>query len=718
MSSGQTRRSATTDVFDSGKMLLKGALEDIHSGRLKLPNFQRNWKWPDNNICSLAESIAEGHPIGAVMFLEVGGETKFEHRCVEGSESTAADNPNPLHLIMDGQQRLTSLYQMLMGDAPVRIQSDRKDNYRLYYIDMKKAISADIPISEAIISVGVDKNGKIIKKTLPPYTESSYQYQNHVFPLNMTFNIREWQNGFNAYWNEQPSDARWTAQGVLTDFQQSVLSSFTNCMLPVITLRRGMTVEGICRVYEKLNSKGVPLDAFDLLIAQYAGRGFNLREDWMGGAGIGRYARIKEQTKGMLEQMSAKQFLQSISMLDGLAQGWNVLGTQRKDILSLSLNSYLEFRETATKGFIAAHRFMLREKIFSPRDLPPMHTVVALAAILGHLGRKAEEHDVISAISRWLWSVIYTNAYAVGSDMAMATDVPDVVRWLTEGGKEPRSLADAFVIDTKVVKATKRSAGYIQSALGTRMIRSGALDFGTGDSVHGHIYAEDRYDLHHIFPVKWCKAAGIPIERWDSIVNKTPMSAKTNQRMGGTAPSEYIAALEASANISSDRMDEILRSHGVNPVHLRNNDFEAFFAERSSFLFEQVELDIGKPVTKASEHVVEDDEEEAEEEWLEGADMRCQSHGLSAYATLRDGSVVILPGSIILGVENPSLVSTYADQRAKIFSSDAVEQTDDGHWRVLKELEMSSPSGAASVCSGMVKGLSAWRDREGQTWNW
>lgn len=714
MEVAKTKRSATTDVFDSSKTNLRNALVDIHDGRLKLPNFQRSWKWTDANIASLLESIAEGHPIGAVMFLEVGGEAQFEHRCVEGSEGTAAGNMNPTQLIMDGQQRLTSLYQTLMSDAPVAMRSGRRDQHRIYLIDMEKAISAEHAISEAILSVLVDASGRCLSKQGPNYADPQFQYEHKLFPLSQAFDVRAWQMGYNSFWNERLIQERYLAQGMLTDFQQIVLTAFTSCMLPIITLRRGMSVESICRVYEKLNSKGIPLDAFDLLIAQFASRGFNLRECWQSV----QFEKISKGSKGMLSDLSPKQYLQAVSMIAGLNQGKNVLGTQRKDILALGHDSYIAIRDSATKGFLAAYRFMLRQKIFSKRDIPAMYIVTALASILGHLGDKAEEHDVLARLERWFWSLHYTNSYAVGSDMAMAGDVPEVVRWLKGYEKEPRSMVNAFVLDAKITNATRKSASHLQSAVGTRLLRSGAADFFSGEAVTGHIYAEDRYDLHHIFPAKWCKDQGIPVERWDSIVNKTPMSAKTNKKMGGSAPSVYLRQIQDQAKVDDARMDEILRTHGIDSAHLRADNFDAFFAARSQFIFDQVERDIGKPVTRASDTDLPEENETGEDSWIESADMRLAHRGLVAYASLRDGNVVVLPGSEIAGSQNPSLVATYSEQRRQIIESDCVQPNGGGNWIVIKEIEFSSPSGAASICSGITKGPSAWRDRDGMPWSW
>src|SRR4030088_2261114 len=100
-------------TFDSTKTGLGTLLDEIIAGRIQLPDFQRGWVWDDAHIRSLLVSIARSFPIGAVMLLETGGEAKFQVRPVEGVELPRDGEALAEQLILDGQQRLTSLTQVL-----------------------------------------------------------------------------------------------------------------------------------------------------------------------------------------------------------------------------------------------------------------------------------------------------------------------------------------------------------------------------------------------------------------------------------------------------------------------------------------------------------------------------------------------------------------------------------------------------------------------------
>src|SRR5579864_5950411 len=113
-------------TFDSTKTELGKLLEEVVEGKIQLPDFQRGWVWDDEHIRALLVSIARSFPIGAVMLLETGGETRFQVRPVEGVELGGNAASQAEQLILDGQQRLTSLAQVLKLKKPVATRDEKK----------------------------------------------------------------------------------------------------------------------------------------------------------------------------------------------------------------------------------------------------------------------------------------------------------------------------------------------------------------------------------------------------------------------------------------------------------------------------------------------------------------------------------------------------------------------------------------------------------------
>ena len=147
--------------FDSTKDFVSEILKDIGQGKTQLPDFQRGWVWDDDHIRELLASIAQSFPIGAVMTLQTGGaDVSFKPRPIEGAnEALPVQELEPETLILDGQQRLTSLFQALETGRPVSTKDNKgKKIRRWYYFDMKRCVADDPEYEEAILSIPEDKN--------------------------------------------------------------------------------------------------------------------------------------------------------------------------------------------------------------------------------------------------------------------------------------------------------------------------------------------------------------------------------------------------------------------------------------------------------------------------------------------------------------------------------------------------------------------------------
>jgi len=130
-------------TFRSGEPSLQDIIEDIHKGDKQLPDFQRGWVWDDSHIRSIIASVSMSYPIGAVMLMETGGDgVRFLPRPVEGV--VLENGVDPKMLILDGQQRLTSLYLALRSENPVPTRTDKgKEVLRFYYLDISKCLDPD-----------------------------------------------------------------------------------------------------------------------------------------------------------------------------------------------------------------------------------------------------------------------------------------------------------------------------------------------------------------------------------------------------------------------------------------------------------------------------------------------------------------------------------------------------------------------------------------------
>ena len=92
-------------------------MKKIEAGALQLPDFQRGWVWDDNRIKALVFSIIHNYPVGAVMFLGYGNKNiHFKTKTIEGAPVESKVIPS--ELILDGQQRLTSIFNAMFSATP------------------------------------------------------------------------------------------------------------------------------------------------------------------------------------------------------------------------------------------------------------------------------------------------------------------------------------------------------------------------------------------------------------------------------------------------------------------------------------------------------------------------------------------------------------------------------------------------------------------------
>jgi hypothetical protein len=621
-------------TFDSTKTPLPDIIKQITEGKVQLPDFQRGWVWDDDHVRSLLVSVARSFPIGAVMLLETGGDVRFQVRPIENLDFKGVV-PEPERLILDGQQRLTSLTQVLALDAPVKTFNEKgKRIDRYYYVNIGAALEDD-RLEDAFIAVEADKTLKanfgrdIVLDLTTPQKECEAFY----FPCNQILNSDAWEESLQEYAPDKFGD--------YMKFRKKVLTAFRSYQLPVIVLGKSTSKEAVCLVFEKVNTGGVPLSVFELVTASFAADGFNLRDDWYGSAArkvTGRGERIHAEP--ILETVEPTDFLQAISLLHtlerrraDLAAGKSgkaaaAVSAKRVSVLSLTLAAYQKWAPEVEKGFLLAAKFLRKECFFSSRDLPYRTQLVPLAAVLSQIEERWLEPRIHDKLCRWFWCGVLGELYGGAVETRIANDLEELLPWLeTELDDEtyerlhglPRTIAEATFQPNRLGTLRSRlSAAY--KGLNVLVLRGGARDFFWNASIQELDLEEVALDIHHIFPKAWCEQNEIKPSVFNSIVNKTPISYKANRMIGGRAPSNYLTLIQMHKQVGLDdaRMDELLESHLIDPASLRSDNFDLFFRRRQERLLTMVEQAMGKAIEReAANDDQEDDPDEDEQKLLE-----------------------------------------------------------------------------------------------------
>jgi hypothetical protein len=606
-------------TFDSTKASLNDLLREIKEGRIQLPDFQRGWVWDDDHIRDLLVSIARSFPIGAVMLLEAGGEVRFETRPIEGLEDKIPKDRAPEKLILDGQQRLTTLTQALVLDEPVHTRTSKgKKIDRHYYFDIQKAVEAPHALDEAVVAV--DENRQLRsdfgRKVDLDLSSTELECRQLHFPCNQVMSSDDWEATLHRVAPDQ--------FGTYMAFRGQVLAAFRSYHLPVIQLKKETSKEAVCLVFEKVNTGGVQLSVFELITASYAAEGYNLRDDWFGSKIRMIDSRKERLDKDpLLEGTEATEFLQAISLLhthelrradaEAAMTGKIVrpVSAKRADVLQLPLDAWRQWADRLEAGFRNVARFLKQECFYSRRELPYSTQLVPLAAVLTRLSDRWREPRIYDKLARWFWSGVLGELYGGAVETRMANDYEELLRWFEDDDALPRTVRDAnFQPERFDTLRSRLSAAY--KGIHVLVLREGSRDWFWKASIKDLDADEIALDIHHIFPRDWCEKQEISRDRYDSLLNKTPLSYKANRKIGGDAPSRYLLRIqhEKQVGLSDAEMDQLLASHALAPELLRKDAFDDFVEDRRRRLSRLVETAMGKAVVLVADEGEYEDRDE------------------------------------------------------------------------------------------------------------
>ncbi len=580
--------------FSIDKESLHSLLQEADKGQLQLPDFQRPWVWDVDHIRSLLTTISLGQPAGALMLLQTGGpHVAFKPRPIEGAETTST---SPWRLVLDGQQRLTSLYQTLMRPRPVETHEGKKSTSGWFYIDMRKAVGDPWAREAAFCFIPPDRIVRSFRgEPLLDVSTAEAEYEQMMFPTFLVFDSAKWQRGFLQHhgWSDQ-------AASLLDEFQTTILDAFKTYLFPLIELKNDIDRGTVCQIFTKVNTAGVSLSTFELLTATYAAEGFELRKDW------NEHRERMVAASQVLNAITETQFVQAVTLyatfranreqIPWSTRGGRVPGVSAKkdEVLALPLDQYRAFAPVVRDGFIYAARFLHSQRIFDERSIPYTSQLVPLSAILAVLGWPLKAALQILKLKQWFWCGVLGEMYGGASESRFAADLAEVVDWVQGRGAEPSTIRDAVFNANRIdILRTRYSAAY--KGVYSLVIAEG-LEWLSLQPIQQATYFNEEIDIHHIFPRAWCRRQGIPDDVTDSIVNKSPIGAYTNKLIGGRAPSKYLGVLMEKGGYSSESLEKALASHRISMELLQSDDFHAFYRDRRTRLLRLIEAAMGKPV--------------------------------------------------------------------------------------------------------------------------
>ena len=438
---------------------LRRLLDDVNTGKIQLPEFQRSWTWDDNRIRGILASLSQGYPMGAIMRLQYGNESiRFKYRTIEGVK---APGVTPDYLVLDGQQRLTSIFRATFSPDPVATKTDKgKVIDRYYYLDINACLDENADRLDAVLSVPKDRKVKtnFDRDIVLDLSTRELEYQHEMFPLNIIFdsNAREdWADGYKDY-HGNTSDCK----NKYKQFRSEVLDTITGYKLPVITLDKSTPREAVCKVFENVNTGGVALTVFELVTASFATYEFDLRKDWEACRDV-IWGKNEPLNTDVMYGVDETAFLTAVTLYTTYKAA-TATTCKKKDVLALSFDDYQANKGVLLEGYKLARKFLFSQYVFRQRDLPYTTQLIPLAAICAVIGKSVfDQPKTRDILAQWFWCGIMGEMYGGANETRYANDIEDVVAAINGKPSQNRTINSAFFSATRLLSLqTRLSAAY------------------------------------------------------------------------------------------------------------------------------------------------------------------------------------------------------------------------------------------------------------------
>ena len=462
-------------------------VERIREGDIKIPAFQRGFVWNQEQIIELLDSIYHNYPIGSIL-LWSSHERLRSSRNICGLLLPDREPEYPVNYVLDGQQRLSSIYAVFCAH---REFDTTKDAYLPEQEIFELSFSFDRESFLPTYAIG-DKNTSIELSSLLE-TEAFFTA---VAPLS-------------------------------TEHQKAaklLYSRINNYEIPVVTIsKRSKDEVGV--IFERVNSTGTTLTTLDLLVAWTWSEDFHLQE------ALGELTETLA-AKGFAD-IPDKVILQCLGAV--LAED-----TKTKTILSLDPNDVRINFERVGLAIAAAVDFLWTEfKIQSIELLPHLQQIVSLTYFFDRTTTSSAEQ--VDAIKKWFWKTSFSRRYAAQTDDKMNADISFMKRIIDGDLSGLSNYSSEITKDILLKQKFTKSHPYTRAML-LLIAQKGPLSLTNGARIDlgEALSAFNRKEYHHIFPRAFLAKRGLSTEKINTLCNFSFLPSGSNKKISQKEPSDYV----------------------------------------------------------------------------------------------------------------------------------------------------------------------------------
>ncbi|UPS91400.1 DUF262 domain-containing protein [Bizionia sp. M204] len=531
---------------------LQKVFNQLENGNMKIPRFQRGYVWERSKIVKLLNSIQSQYPIGSFFIWEAGKE--YKNFCREIKDLNLPENPesNYFSFILDGQQRITSLYVALKGKTIGKTDFSSicyNVEKQMFHIPRLKNENHNIPAWKLF---DTSEYGKVLTKYV--------LYDND----NNTKLHENWSN----------------CQQVFSDYPISIIK----------TLK--MELDEVVTIFERINQGGKRLSLFDLVHASAWSPDFDLRD------------KIKifnnETNVKAFGGVENEVFIQSLSL--------NAFGDcKNKNQLNLTAAICDEYWDKTAESIRLTLDFV---KIFGVRFISYL-PYNAFLPILQYYFYKSKKKSIAAShfkfIENWFWTATFSARFSSSS----LTKMKDDADWITKLIKEQlqENVFGVSLTLKELAKVNMQTKSVIKNGVVCLMALKNPKDFDNSIPVmldKSNIAKSNGKENHHFFPYSLKDKFGTTAKGINSLLNFALISGRLNREISNKLPSEYIADyISKNPNIKSDLESHFISVEAIKAV--KNNDFETFIAERAKSIMPKIyeKVKVGE-FSKPEEELIEE----------------------------------------------------------------------------------------------------------------
>jgi hypothetical protein len=395
------------------QLSMSDIIQLVNAGSLALPDFQRPFQWGAQEVRSFLATILMGWPAGSLLLMEAPPRNFFAMRAFHGAPGLERDAVR--HLVLDGQQRITTIYSTF-GPAH---GDDTEWCIRLE----KWKDHEDVESLEAALVL------------LPRGAWRSSGAS--LLPVRSLLNDRsfmDWRNEELAMFESDETLARYSA---LNRLWSGRLSNVQRYSLTAEVLPKKMSLSSVSKIFERLNTSGMPLGTFDLVAAHVYRDGRNLRSAW-------ERVVAANPAIALIAADDAQLVVETVALTK---HG----DTRRSMLLDLEADELWDSWEDVVRGLDQAAQFMIQHAGVSNRsELPHRGILLVLAA----LGGKFDLTAHADSLRYWL----FCTALGARFDAAVNTRVVKDYRLLHDVLSNSKEMPDLMPDHTALVRATRRSS--------------------------------------------------------------------------------------------------------------------------------------------------------------------------------------------------------------------------------------------------------------------